>query len=385
MPLQTSGNLSITQITEEFAGDTAPHSLSEFYRGGSYVDDSDGANTADIPTSNTISISDFYGQGLSPQVGEAVFLTPGIHFWDVPDDVGNVCIIAISGGGGASGTPENSSSGANGGGGGGTFVGNAISTTPGETLEIRVGDVGLGGDIGVDDAGGTGGAQVGADGGDSVVIRSSDDVTMIQVKGGTGGQYEEDPTGYLTGSKGGYTTNSSGTSFGGAGGIGGEATTSYGGGGGGAGGFKYSGMNSSNNRGGNGAPRSNPGGSSTAGENGRGGSGGGGHGDNTSVCFNGGGGVGISAYSLTDGVGGTGQSNPATGGSGGGDGGAWRGVGGEYGGGGGGHKQGLSNSNSRTSLAGNGAQGAVRIIYGDGRAFPSTDASPASSNIIQSY
>jgi hypothetical protein len=44
-------------------------------------------------------------------------------------------------------------------------------------------------------------------------------------------------------------------------------------------------------------------------------------------------------------------------------------VGGLYGGGGGGS----DDSSSSAASAGNGASGVVRIIWGDGRAFPSTN------------
>ena len=56
MTLPSSGTITISQIVTEFGGD-APHSLSEYYRGGSYVT----ANNTDVPTSGAIALSDFYG------------------------------------------------------------------------------------------------------------------------------------------------------------------------------------------------------------------------------------------------------------------------------------------------------------------------------------
>ena len=56
MALPSSGTLSIQDIVDEFGG-TAPHSLSEYYRNGAYV----GSNNTGVPTSGTISLSDFYG------------------------------------------------------------------------------------------------------------------------------------------------------------------------------------------------------------------------------------------------------------------------------------------------------------------------------------
>lgn len=59
MAIKSSGSLSITtDIVGEFA-DTAPHSLSEFYRGGSKVPDVSG--NINVPASGSISMSDFYG------------------------------------------------------------------------------------------------------------------------------------------------------------------------------------------------------------------------------------------------------------------------------------------------------------------------------------
>jgi len=51
MPLQTSGEIKLSQIATEFT-DAAPHELSEFY-----------SAATGVPTSGEISISDFYGKG----------------------------------------------------------------------------------------------------------------------------------------------------------------------------------------------------------------------------------------------------------------------------------------------------------------------------------
>jgi len=58
MALPGSGQLSINDIVGEFGG-SAPHSLSEYYRGGSLVPDS--ATNSGVPTSGQIKITDFYG------------------------------------------------------------------------------------------------------------------------------------------------------------------------------------------------------------------------------------------------------------------------------------------------------------------------------------
>lgn len=66
MTLQSSGAISLSQIQAEFGGSN-PISISEYYRGGSYVP----ANyyfkgqaypvNETVPTSGTISFSNFYG------------------------------------------------------------------------------------------------------------------------------------------------------------------------------------------------------------------------------------------------------------------------------------------------------------------------------------
>lgn len=58
MALPSSGTLKISDIAAEFGG-SAPHALSEYYRGGGRVPDVSQNNG--VPTSGAISISDFYG------------------------------------------------------------------------------------------------------------------------------------------------------------------------------------------------------------------------------------------------------------------------------------------------------------------------------------
>lgn len=59
MALQSSGNpISLGDIQNEFGGSN-PINISEYYRGGTYVPDT--AANSDIPTDNTIKLSDFYG------------------------------------------------------------------------------------------------------------------------------------------------------------------------------------------------------------------------------------------------------------------------------------------------------------------------------------
>lgn len=113
------------------------------------------------------------------------------------------------------------------------------------------------------------------------------------------------------------------------------------------------------------------------------GGGGGGSAGSADAAGNGGG-VGIYGEGASElgGQGSTGDAFNGQGGSGGGDGGrgyglaqgssSYRNIGGDFGGGGGG----ADNSNGEH---GNGAGGAVRIIWGEGRAFPSTNTADMTS------
>ena len=56
MALQESGQISLADIQTEFGG-SDPISMSEYYRGGSYVTD----NNTGVPTSGLITLSDYYG------------------------------------------------------------------------------------------------------------------------------------------------------------------------------------------------------------------------------------------------------------------------------------------------------------------------------------
>jgi hypothetical protein len=58
MTLQSSGTICLDDLAAEFGG-TAPHCLSEYYRGGGLVPDT--ATNSGIPTSGTICLDDFYG------------------------------------------------------------------------------------------------------------------------------------------------------------------------------------------------------------------------------------------------------------------------------------------------------------------------------------
>jgi hypothetical protein len=296
----------------------------------------------------------------STSAGSTSFLWPGTYTWVAPTGVTSVSAVAVGGGGGGGARPVY----AGGGGGGALAYKNGYSVTPGASYTVVVGQGGgpyyyscnpayvNGGDSAVfgmtagggkayhcsfyPQTGGCGGTYSGACGGGN---------------GGQGGANANCYHGGGGGGAGGYTGN------GGAGGLGAGTPASYG----------YAGYN---------------------GSNGSGGGGGGGAGGGLGGCYIGrpggmGGGVGI----FGAGASGTGGAGVCyyTGGS---------GNPGSYGmatvgqnvgsavaiarglaGGGGGGAYECYSGCCRCCLSGfSGQDGAVRIIWGSGRSFPSTNA-----------
>ena len=291
------------------------------------------------PNGTTTSRTDVFTVQPNP-VGQAAFTSPGTYQWQAPVAVTSVCVVCIGGGGGGGA----STSGGSAGGGGGLGWRNNISVVPGVIYEIVVGAGGVRVTTGF---GGTGGT--------SHFINAS----IVSGAGGLGGQAAG-------------TTNSSGGGFvgdgGGAGGTAGSrnGSTAQCGGGGGAGG--YTGIGG---RGGDGTVNN-----STAGTGGGGGGGGGGGSGSTGGS---GGGVGIFGQGLSGNAGGstTADGYGGFGGSGGGNASnaststvasnlystGFLSTPGLFGGGGAG-------SDTTALEQANGAGGAVRIIWGFGRAFP---------------
>jgi hypothetical protein len=295
-----------------------------------------------------------YGIRVSdPNDIDVEWTTPGTYTWTCPDGVTSVSVVAV-GAGGSGGFQWSSG----GGGGGGLGWKNNISVTPGNTYTVVVGDKG---DV-VANANNNAGA-----GGNSYFVDTATVCGFGAGQGGTGS------TSSGFGSYGGGYTGDGG-GVGGNGAVGGSWTH----GGGGAGGYSGNGASKFNN---------------TVATGGAGGAG-----QNYSSTFGvgAGGGVGIygegtSGVTYADGTGFGGR-----GGSGGGDGMAgqtanttstniWERsasvtttgnnqiLGGQFGGGGGG---------SGTSRGGGfGGTGAVRLIAGVGRSFPSNAELSASQNI----
>jgi hypothetical protein len=272
--------------------------------------------------------------------GEAEYTTPGTYSWTAPTGVTSVCVVCVGAGGG----PAANTSGAAGAGGGGLGWKNNIPVTPGNSYTVVVG------------AGGTrvtsGTAPAG---GNSYFI----DTTTVAGFGGLGGV----AAGTSTRAGGGFVGDG-----GGAGGAGAaRGSTAGAGGGGGAGG--YSGNGGDGGLGGSSFL------SGANGSSGSGGGGGGGGGCGSTDTAGSGGGVGIYGEGAS-GNGGAGSLSDGGGGLGGSGGGNATGVPGNfygtstpstpglYGGGGSG------SDNSSVAEQANGGNGAVRIIWGDGRLFP---------------
>lgn len=305
--------------------------------------------------SDTITIFDTS----SASQNQSAYTTPGTYSWTAPPNVYYVHAVCIGGGGsGGTATPA--------GGGGGLGWKNKIPVIPGQSYTVVVGS----GGAAVSDSGISG--RNGISGTDSYFINPS----TVMGGGGTGGGI--------------VASNAPGGNFvgdgGGNGGSGGILISGNGsGGGGGAGGYA--------GNGGNGADYYIGVTSGPAAGNGVGGAGGGGgvaYGDNNGngnfpSGGAGGGGVGIFGQGPSGSAGTNGTTTATiTGGGGGSSGGAGGGGvqvtflggtsggnGGLYGAGGGG-AAGSGSPGTYPRTSGIGRNGAVRIIWGPGRLFPSS-------------
>lgn len=296
-------------------------------------------------TTATISVTD----AALAVVGEAMWTTTGTHSWTVPANITSISAVVVGGGGASGGSGSNV--GGQGGSGAGLAYQNSISVTAGESLTVIVG------------SGGLSTTTTGGSGGYSAIMRSS--TTLVRANGGNGGLRQNN--GYQVGGSGGSTLGYDG---GGDGGIGGDGyNNGCGGAGGGAGGYSGSGGSGGT-------------GNSNSGQTGGTGGGAGG-GESDSVGAGGGGGVGLYGEGASGAATGNLDGSYGTGGYGGSGGvkgqyhtGASSGMGkgGAFGGGGG------ADEDDSPNKGGDGGDGGVRIIWGPGRSFPSTDTDEASSD-----
>ena len=263
--------------------------------------------------------------------GQIAYTLPGTYTWVAPAGVTSVCVVCVGGAGSANNTNWSS-----GGAGGGLGWKNNIPVTPGQSYTVVVGAAGT--------SSGTYDALTTTHGADSYFSAT----TVVRGLGGKTAIYPfssggEAPAG------GTYVGDGGGT--GGAGGRYDSSYVGYYGGGGGAGG--YSG------NGGMGASNSSAQTYYFTGQSGSGGGGGGGGTNDGASTGGGGGGGGVGLLGQgTSGSAGSGAQSPGQGGSGGAA--ASTKQGGLYGGG-------------TANVAPGTGSGAVRIIWGVGRSFPSTN------------
>ena len=287
-----------------------------------------------VAASGIISIKDIF---TASPVGQQIFTTLGDTNWIVPAGVYRIHAVCVGGGGGGSGV--------SGGSGGNLRYANNISVTPGEVLSIRVATGGV-----------TNGNSNSGWGGSSWIRRGN--TALLSAGGGR-------PTGIVNSANSGAGDNTLapynpyGIAPGDGGGLGGNAQNTNGGfytGGAGAGGYA-----------GNGGNGGNAGGSGLSGSGG----GGGGGGSTSTAPARGGGGVGL----LGQGSNGAGSSLGGGGGSGGSSA-TTSGAGATYGGGG---------AHGTSTSGRDGGQGAVRIMWGSGRAYPLTNTADDTTLLTSTF
>lgn len=215
MSIPSSGPISLFDI-QSSAGGTDPISITEYYKGGTYIDASWIA--PNVPTSGEISIGNFYG-AYPNVIGQAEYTIVGTYYWVCPANVNSVSIVCVGAGAGGNYSPaadSSSFSGAAGtltGGGGSAQVGG--SGTAFGTLSIGTvggGNGGTGGYSGGANAGGGGaGGYEGNGGGGARGLDAMGGGGGVGIYGGTG-----------SGGGGGYYNTSYGAPIRGAGAAGGE-------------------------------------------------------------------------------------------------------------------------------------------------------------------
>jgi hypothetical protein len=151
MALPLTGAISLTDIQTEFGGSN-PLSLSNYYKGGSYVLTTDYA--PNVPTSGVISLSDFYG-ARKTTLTTVTYSTLGDNIFVVPPFIVGNLTVTMTGGGGGGGGPDSQPGYP---GYGGLTVTNAqIPASAGDIVNAFVGG---GGGAGGNGGGGGGGGKI---------------------------------------------------------------------------------------------------------------------------------------------------------------------------------------------------------------------------------
>jgi hypothetical protein len=281
-----------------------------------------------LRTSPTITLNDLV-------VGQVLFETPGTATWTVPNGVTSICVLAIGAGGGGSAY-------GGGGGGGGLAYMNNLTVIPGTVYNLQVG---------------AGGGTTGATGTGASWFNTS---SYFCASAGGNGTTGNNMTGGGGGGAAGYAGN------GGNGGGTGVIGSVYSGGLGGVGSGTVTGVTVVVFAGGTGGRGSSLNATTTAAGGGVGGSGAGGSGGYSGPKA--GGGVGVYGQSSVDSFGNATTPGTVT---------AASGSGAQKNNGGSNGVSGISSNGENYGAGGSGTgiggKGALRIIWGSNRAFPSTN------------
>lgn len=222
MALQSSGAISIANIVTEFGG-TAPHSLSEYYRGGGLTT----TNNTNVPTSGSISLGNFYGGvrqfafTISSNQTNANLRTLAVNAgWNQSDPVAATINSGVYISGNSTGTPALTVNG----------------SFPGGVSLINNGFI-----VGMGGAGGKGGFNGGVGSGGGLALSVSSAISITNngtVAGGGGGGgggkavYGGDGYGFATytggGGGGGRSSNAANSGAGARGDSGGSGTNFFG-------------------------------------------------------------------------------------------------------------------------------------------------------------
>jgi len=124
MTMQSSGTISLNDVNLELRNS----SLSAIN-----INDTSVRGLANKST-GAISFSNFYGRNFDLR-GQQAFTSTGLHTWTCPSKVNTVHAVCVGGGGGGAGSGD----GGNGGGGGGLGWKNNISVVAGQTYNVYVG------------------------------------------------------------------------------------------------------------------------------------------------------------------------------------------------------------------------------------------------------
>lgn len=145
MPLPVSGPISLVDIRNEFGG-PFPIVLSNYYKGGAYVKDTDFA--PNVPRSGAISLRNFYG-ARKTTITTLTFTATGDNFIVLPlTFAGNLLVQTMTGGGGGGGGTAPGDFPGYPGYAGLTITGGNIAAAPGDLINLFVGGGGGAGGVG---------------------------------------------------------------------------------------------------------------------------------------------------------------------------------------------------------------------------------------------